>query len=92
MITRTTRVNSTRATTYLMQLCKHFEQRVQVRFDGDTGQISFPFGRCDLNASNTQLNVVLTAENSSEISIAARVMGNHIDRFAFREKPRIYWE
>ncbi|SOH93579.1 hypothetical protein SAMN06273572_102256 [Monaibacterium marinum] len=92
MIMRTTRVNSTRANTYLMQLCKHFEQRVQVQFDGDRGQITFPFCQCKLTASDAVLDVVLTAEYDAEMCLGQRVMSNHIDRFAFRERPHVSWQ
>ncbi|MGJ8595002.1 DUF2218 domain-containing protein [Sulfitobacter sp.] len=81
-----------RASGYLQQLCKHFAHKIEVQFDPSTGLIKFPFGQCDLNADQGVLDLIVTAETQSDLTKACRVIGSHLERFAFRENPKIDWQ
>lgn len=81
-----------RASGYLQQLCKHFAHKIEVQFDPEAGLIQFPFGQCNLNANQGVLDLTVTAETQSDLTKACRVIGSHLERFAFRENPKIDWQ
>ncbi len=81
-----------RASGYLQQLCKHFAHKIEVQFDPEAGLIKFPFGQCNLNANKGVLDLTVTAETQSDLTKACRVIGSHLERFAFRENPKIDWQ
>lgn len=91
MLTNTSKIETNRASSYLQQLCKHFSHKVDVQFDPEAGQINLPFGKCELSATATDLTMVVSAENQADLSKAARVISSHLERFAFRENPKIEW-
>lgn len=76
---------------YLGTLCKHFGHKVPTGHSGGTGWIDFPFGRCDLRASETELRLTVSAKASSEVSKVQHVITSHLERFAFRENPNLDW-
>lgn len=49
IVTSTARTAS--AAKYLQQLCKHFAHKVPAEWDTETGEVSFPFGHCRMEAS-----------------------------------------
>ncbi|MEB8388813.1 DUF2218 domain-containing protein [Rhodobacteraceae bacterium KMM 6894] len=91
MFTSTATITTTRASTYLQQLCKHFAHKIEVRFDPQTGDIKFPFGHCDLQAGENELKLTATAETQEDLTKTSHVIASHLERFAFREKPAIEW-
>ncbi|WP_281858939.1 DUF2218 domain-containing protein [Litoreibacter halocynthiae] len=92
MFTNTARISTTRASTYLQQLCKHFGHKVEVQFDPTSGHISFPFGQCDLSATQDNLDLTVSAETDADLSKTSRVIASHLERFAFRENPEFEWQ
>lgn len=76
------------ASQYLQTLCQHFGHKVDVRFDAQRGEITFPFGTCSLHADGSALHMTACG---TEARKAAEVLTNHLDRFAFRENPNIRW-
>jgi hypothetical protein len=92
MFTNNAKFTTERASAYLQQLCKHFGHKVEVQFDPKAGLIKFPFGLCDLTANQDVLDLTVNAETQSELTKACRVIGSHLERFAFRENPKIDWQ
>ena len=92
MSTNTARITTTRASTYLQQLCKHFGHKVEVQFDPTSGHINFPFGRCDLSTAQDSLVLTVSAENQADLTKIRSVIASHLERFAFRENPKIEWQ
>ncbi|MEP0315620.1 DUF2218 domain-containing protein [Hyphomonas sp.] len=80
-----------RASQYLASLCKHFGHKVPVQYDAETGQITLPFGRCDLRASEAGLALTALADNRSDLDRTVQVISSHLERFAFRENPDLDW-
>lgn len=76
---------------YLATLCKHFGHKVPVQLDGDLGLIELPFGKCRLTADDTMLKIEVSAETKNDLDKVAQVIVSHLERFAFRENPRIEW-
>ena len=92
MFTSKATVTTNRASGYLQQLCKHFEHKIEVQFDTQTGQIKFPFGSCVLAADQEVLELVVAAKSQPDLAKTCRVIASHLERFAFRENPTINWQ
>jgi len=92
MFTSNAKFTTARASGYLQQLCKHFGHKIEVQFDAQVGLITFPFGQCALAADQDVLDLTVNAETQGDLSKACRVIGSHLERFAFRESPKIDWQ
>ena len=84
-------VATPQADRYLVQLCKHFAHSVPATFSDAQGRIEFPSGTCELEASGDVLILRATAADASSLSQVEGVVGSHLERFAFRDKPEISW-
>ena len=76
---------------YLGTLCKHFGHKVPVTHEPGSGRIDLPFGRCELRADETGLDLTITAGNRPALDKTIDVISSHLDRFAFRENPDLRW-
>jgi hypothetical protein len=74
---------------YLQQLCKHFSNKIELNFTPKRGTIKFPFGDCQLAAEDGVLTLSASAADIDTLQKLESVMGSHLERFAFREKPKI---
>lgn len=90
MISKAT-FESDKASRYLQQLCKHFGRKVEVAFDERQGRVALPMGNCELEAADGSLVMRLSADNAQDIACLEQVVGNHLERFAFREEPKLTW-
>ena len=77
---------------YLMALCNHFGRNVEAQCDANRGWVEFPFGRCDMTADESQLEFGASAEDEQRLSQVEKIMTSHLERFAFRENPRLTWK
>ncbi len=82
---------SPRASIYLQQLCKHFAHKLEASYNDEAGQIKFPYGDCHLAAEEELLELLIVAKNSDDLERLERVVGSHLERFAFREKLELTW-
>jgi hypothetical protein len=87
----TTVIETPRAGVYLKQLCRHFGNRVETTFDDHDGRISFAFGECELHADERRLELTAIADDGAARERVERVVGSHLERFAFREELRVTW-
>lgn len=82
-----------RARQYMQQLCKHFAHKVEAHCTEDAGEIDFPFGKAQLEATDTRLDVRVAAASEDGLLKARQVIDNHLSRFAFREEVKtITWQ
>lgn len=79
------------ASKYLQQLCKHFAHKVTVEYDPSSGRVDFPFGDCRMRADERELMIECEAESPEALMRAQLVIVDHLERFAWREKPAIVW-
>ncbi|NOD47635.1 MULTISPECIES: aldolase/citrate lyase family protein [unclassified Ruegeria] len=80
------------ASKYLQQLCKHWSHKAEVSFDGTQGSASFPDGdRVTLTADATTLTVTATTGPRGDLRRWQKVIEAHLTRFAFREELSIDW-
>jgi hypothetical protein len=77
----------------LQQLCKHFGHKLPAEFDARHGRVEFPGGPCELDAGAEAgiLHLRVTARDEEGLARLEDVVGRHLERFAFREKPEIRW-
>lgn len=80
------------ASRYLGTLCKHFGHKVPTGQSGAKGWIDFPFARCELEASPTDLRLSVSAKAPVDLDKAQKVITSHLERFAFRENPELVWQ
>lgn len=77
---------------YLAQLCKHFGHKVPAVFDETTGRIDFPFGTGSLEAVGEETLILrAAAEDEERLAQLERVLGGHLERFAFRDPVEVRW-
>lgn len=80
------------ASRYLQQLCKHFAHKVPVTFDEREASVEFPFGACRMWANDTDLRIECEADTDETLKRTHFVVHDHLERFAWREKPDIVWQ
>lgn len=81
-----------KASRYLTALCKHFGQKVEAECNAHDGWVQFPFGRCEMVASATQLTFSVSATTQRQVDLTIEIVSNHLERFAFRENPTLNWQ
>ena len=91
MTRSTLHLTTSHASKYLQQLAKHFEHKVPVTFTPSEGQVSLPFGTCDMAATDTALSITVLGQ-SRDLGRLEQFMGDHLARFAFRENPVLTWQ
>lgn len=84
-------VETSHASKYLQQLCKHFAHKVAVEYDPASAKVDFPFGDCRMRADERELTIECDAQSPEGLARAQFVIVDHLARFAWREKPEIVW-
>ncbi len=87
----TTTFKTPRARRYLKALCHHFGRKVAADCDDTRGWVQFHFGRCAMTASDTQLDLVASADSALHLRQVVTITTSHLERFAFRENPSLDW-
>jgi uncharacterized protein len=80
------------ATKYLTTICNHFGKKVEAKYDADKGWVQFPFGRCDMTADDSRLELRVSADNENHLGQVIQIVTSHLERFAFRENPMLDWQ
>jgi hypothetical protein len=76
---------------YLRQLCEHFELRVPVCLDDQSGKIVCTIGECRLVAGEMVLMLMATAPDGESLARLQEVIARHLLGFAFQEEMWIGW-
>jgi uncharacterized protein len=92
MLQSQARVETPNASRYLIQLCKHFAHKIPVEYDTRAGRAEFPFGLCTMEAYDGQLFIRCEGEDEACLGRVQSVLQEHLEGFAFREKPTISWK
>lgn len=92
MIGTQSRVATPTASKYLQQLCKHFRHKIPVEFNPTAGRADFPFGVCTMAADGRELHLICNAESAAALDKVRGIVHDHLERFAWREKPEIVWQ
>ncbi len=92
MLTSQSRVPTHVPRRYLGQLCKHFEHKLPVLLEAETGRIEFATGVCTLATEPDALVMRVEAADEAALTSLEGVVARHLLRFAFREPPEIVWQ
>lgn len=87
----TSHVATAKAVIYMKQLCRHFGHKRPVQWTDTDGWIEFPYGRCDLEARANLLEIRAAAGEDASLRRLEKVIGVHLERFAFREALDVHW-
>jgi hypothetical protein len=90
-LTSTAAVTTTKPVPYMRQLCKHFGHKNDASFGDTSGQISFDYGRCELDAGAGVLSLRVVAEEEESLERLERVIGSHLERFGRRDGLSVSW-
>lgn len=74
------------ASKYLQQLCKHFANKVDVRYTENEGYVKLSIGEARLMADDIGLIVSFDVANADAASAAHYIIDKHMEKFAFRER------
>ena len=88
---RRANVQTASGSRYLQQLCKHWGHKFKVEFTPTHGEIALPMGPCVLDADETKLVIVVSADDAESLPRFEGVVAEHINRFAFRETLTFDW-
>ena len=84
---------TTHASRYLQQLCKHWGHKFEVEFDPSHGRIAFDADTvCHLDAGPEGLSLRLEAADPARGEQMKGVIVAHLVRFAFREELVVRWD
>jgi hypothetical protein len=84
-------VETTNASKYLVQLCKHFAHKVEVDYDQVHARVEFPPGRCMMTADGGTLSFYCRSEKDKGIAVMQHIIVDHLVRFAWREEVTFDW-
>ena len=91
MIVSEARVATPLASRYLVQLCKHFRHKIAVEYDDARGRAEFAMGVCRMEAGAGVLLLRCEAADAAALAQVESVVGQHLERFAWKEKPAVAW-
>lgn len=90
-MTSTAVVPTSKPVAYLRQLCAQFRREVETDVDDRSGQISFPFGRCELVACVDRLNVRVSAKARDDLARLEQTIASQLERLGLRDGLAVAW-
>lgn len=84
-------VASPNATAMLERLCKHFAKKIPVERDVNRGHAHFPYGACELVASDDALSFTCRAADDEAMARLREVIEMHVGMFSKRAPLRVEW-
>lgn len=90
-MTSTAVVPTSKPVAYLRQLCAQFRRDLEIAVDDRRGQISFPFGRCELVACADRLNVRVSARARDDLARIEQTIAAQLERLGLRDGLAVAW-
>lgn len=85
-------VETPKAARYVKALYNHFEPKAQnAEYADDDAKIEFPFGRCQMKASENSIFLHVEGEEGENFERIKAVVGGHLERFSGREALEVTW-
>ncbi|MGO4437195.1 DUF2218 domain-containing protein [Rhizobium sp. RAF56] len=85
-------VQTSNASRYLQQLCKHWSHKFEVEFNERHGRVPFgPQANVAFDASDDALTMTLGVADEETRTRMQTVVADHLKRFAFREDLVVLW-
>lgn len=92
LLTAEATVQTPNASKILKWLCGHFKIKVPAEYDAEKGHVDFPFGVCEMTASDTALYIQVAAPNAEALAQLKDVVGVHLEKFGNKESLKAHWE
>lgn len=91
-LTASSTVPTAKASRYLKALVNHFSHKVTATYEGNKGEVDFPFGDCTLTATDDALQIHIVAESGSMLERTKYVVADHLIRFGKNETLTVEWK
>jgi uncharacterized protein len=91
VLTSDARVDTDRASRYLVQLCRHFAHKVPAEWDEQRGRADFGWGTCTLTAAPGALHLQAEAPDEPGLARVEHVVADHATRFGARDNLTVVW-
>lgn len=85
-------VPTPRASRNMVRLFKHFAHKVEVTYDTQSAHGDFPFGRCDMQASDDALRIDCCVPGEQALARMRYVIDDHLFRFSGEEALEVSWQ
>lgn len=76
---------------YMKTLCNHFARKADASYSDNKGTVKFPFGECEMIASEHSLQLMVAAESETMLDRTRFVVADHLIRFAPKESLEVNW-
>lgn len=70
----------------------HFKPKVPAQYDATDGNVEFPFGTCNMEATADELIVTVQATDEKSLMSLKNIVGRHIEKFGIKENITVEWE
>ena len=91
-MTATATVRTEKARRYMKAMSNHFGRKVKSHYEGDNAFVDFGFGRCEMEASDTELVVRALGESAGQVEGVKMMIARHLVQFGQNEKLSISWQ
>lgn len=85
------RVETSKASLYLLKLSKHFRHKIAVEFDPQQARAEFPFGLCLMTADEMSLSFDCEVPDARAQASMKYVIDDHLTRFSRDEQLAVHW-
>lgn len=86
------RVQTAKASNYLVQLCKHFGHKLKFDYDRHHARIVYNDRVCELDVQNDDtLVMTMTAPDRDQLAAIEDMVARHLQRFAYKENLAVRW-
>lgn len=91
-MTATSIVSTNKAVRYLKALVNHFNRKVKSSYEGNIGNIQFPFGNCQMEATEEALLIHIQSESKPMLEQTKSVVADHLIRFGAKDELIVDWQ
>ena len=92
MLTTAARVPTVKSSRYLQALCGHFSHKTTAEWNAEEGNVTFPFGTCQLRAEPDALLLRVEAADAEALERGKDVVARHLEKFAAKDGLKVHWQ
>lgn len=85
------KLTTPKAENYVLQLSKHFGHKITVEDHDGVAVFFFKDGQGRASAEGETLTLTVVSDTAEQRQNVERILGSHLERFAFREDLRVVW-
>lgn len=84
-------VSTKKGARYMKALVNHFGRKIDATYEGNHGQISFGFGRCEIEAQSDAMIFVAESDTQPNLDQLQGIISSHLKRFTQDEVETLNW-